>query len=64
MDTIRLVGGLTDRGLLEICFDNQWESVSDIVWTDMKAEIACQELNLSYTEAQGSYKHYHNDSNY
>ncbi len=53
MDTIRLVGG-ENQGLVEICESNQWESVCDVLWTDMKAEIACRELNLPYTGARGT----------
>ena len=52
-DTIRLVGGLSDQGLVEICVDNQWESVCDTLWTDAHAESACQLLNLTYSGAQG-----------
>ena len=54
MDTIQLMGGPTDQGLVEICFNNQWESVCDFLWTDMKAEIACRELNLTYRGARGT----------
>ena len=51
-DTIQLVGGDT-QGLVEICQDNQWESVCDFLWTNTKAALACRELGLPYTGARG-----------
>ena len=52
-DTIRLVGGLSNQGLVEICFTGQWERVCDTLWTGKEAEVVCRELNLTYSGAQG-----------
>lgn len=57
MDNIRLVGG-ENQGLVQICQNNQWESVCAREWTDMKAQIVCRELNLPHIGAQGKKYNY------
>ena len=49
---LRLVGGSTPyEGLVEICINNQWETICDVasgyVWRNIEASVACRQLGLS-----------------
>ncbi len=49
---IRLQGGTTTQGRVEICNNNAWGTVCDDFWGTADAQVACRQLGFSTT---GSY---------
>jgi deleted-in-malignant-brain-tumors protein 1 len=47
--TIRLRGGTTTRGRVEICNHNQWGTVCDDQWGTKDAQVACRQLGFGST---------------
>ena len=46
---IRLVGGVDDtKGRVEICHNNEWETVCDDSWSESDGMVACHQLGLSF----------------
>lgn len=43
---IRLQGGSTTQGRVEICNNNIWGTVCDDLWGDIDARVACRQLGL------------------
>ena len=57
---IRLVGETSTEGHVEICVDNVWRTVCDVLWTDVHAGVVCRQLGLpssckSYGNLQDKY---------
>ena len=48
---IRLQGGTTTRGRVEICNSNVWGTVCDDLWGTPDAQVACRQLGFSNTGA-------------
>ncbi len=46
---IRLQGGTTTRGRVEICNNNVWGTVCDDAWGTPDAQVACRQLGFSTT---------------
>ena len=46
---IRLQGGTTTRGRVEICNANVWGTVCDDAWGTPDAQVACRQLGFSTT---------------
>ena len=50
---IRLVGGqLPTEGRVEICIDNQFETVCDDLWDSRDAQVVCRQLGFSAESMQ------------
>ncbi len=47
--TIRLQGGTTTQGRVEICNTNIWGTVCDDFWGTVDARVACRQLGFSTT---------------
>ncbi len=46
---IRLQGGTTTQGRVEICNNNVWGTVCDDLWGTPDAQVACRQLGFSTT---------------
>ena len=46
---IRLQGGNSTFGRVEICINNIWGTVCDDLWSIPDALVVCRQLNLTYT---------------
>ena len=46
---IRLQGGATDIGRVEICNNNIWGKVCVDSWSALDAEVVCRQLGVQYT---------------
>ena len=46
---IRLQGGTTTQGRVEICNNNVWGTVCDDSWEEADAQVACRQLGFSRT---------------
>ena len=46
---IRLQGGTTTSGRVEICYNNVWGTVCDDLWGSVDAGVACRQLGLPST---------------
>ena len=46
---IRLQGGTTNQGRVEICNNNVWGTVCDDLWGAPDAQVACRQLGFSTT---------------
>ena len=46
---IRLQGGTTTQGRVEICNRNVWGTVCDDLWGTPDAQVACRQLGFSTT---------------
>ena len=46
---IRLQGGTTTQGRVEICNNNIWGTVCDDNWKEADAQVACRQLGFSIT---------------
>ncbi len=46
---IRLQGGTTTQGRVEICNNNVWGTVCDDSWGAADAQVACRQLGFSPT---------------
>ena len=46
---VRLVGGAnSSEGRVEICLNNQWGTVCDLMWDSVDAGVVCKQLKLAY----------------
>jgi hypothetical protein len=43
---IRLQGGTTTQGRVEVCNNNIWGTVCDDFWSAVDARVACRQLGL------------------
>ena len=46
---IRLQGGNSSRGRVEICYNNIWGTVCDSFWDNTDARVACRQLGFNNT---------------
>ena len=46
---IRLQGGTTTQGRVEICNNNAWGTVCDDSWGTPDAQVACRQLRLPFS---------------
>ena len=46
---IRLVGGDSTEGRVEICHNREWGSVCDQAWDSTDAGVICRQLDLAST---------------
>ena len=45
---IRLVGGSSTAGRVEVCIDHYWGTICDTDWDIKEAEVICRQLGLPY----------------
>ena len=60
---IRLQGGTTTQGRVEICNNNVWGTVCDDLWGNVDAQVACRQLGFPTTGIiimMFEFKHYCN----
>ena len=48
-DAIRLQGGNSTQGRVEICHNNVWGTVCDDFWDTADAQVVCRQLGFSST---------------
>ena len=53
---IRLQGGTSSRGRVEVCNNNIWGTVCDDFWGDVDARVACRQLGLP-TAGKGNFSY-------
>ena len=46
---VRLQGGTSTRGRVEICYNNAWGTVCDDLWGTPDAQVVCRQLGLPTT---------------
>ena len=62
---IRLQGGNSTQGRVEICYNNIWGTVCDDFWDTSDAVVACRQLELTdfgmcmHAHAQSRYNNYY-----
>ena len=45
---LRLISGTTaNEGRVEICYNNQWGTVCDDLWSNIDARVVCRQLNYT-----------------
>ena len=49
---IRLQGGTSNQGRVEICNNNAWGTVCDDLWGTPDAQVACRQLGFAATGTQ------------
>ncbi len=55
---IRLQGGTSNQGRVEICNGNTWGTVCDDLWGTADAQVACRQLGFSTTGKRMFTKHF------
>ncbi len=45
---IRLQGGTSTSGRVEICNNDEWGTVCDDGWDDGEAQVVCRQLHISF----------------
>ena len=51
--SVRLSGGSTTQGRVEICINNNWGTVCDDGWSTVDANIVCRQLGYSNAGNRG-----------
>ena len=47
--SVRLIGGCSQEGTVELCVHGVWNLIGDDSWDDLDATVICTQLGFEYT---------------